>query len=165
MLWSPYIKASINRWDPEKKQARIAKRVHVGRLQEDLSIRPGKAFLEAFPQYAGKELFFFENKLLERDEYLKANPGAAEQEEQLRQVQLLAEQTPQELLELDRRQMSLEYGRTATAWSHLQSSGILDSLDSAFGKEDGHLLAAISVYLLCEPSGSMQNFATWLGGV
>ncbi len=161
----PYVKASINRWDPEKKQARIAKRVHVGRLQEDLSIRPGKAFLEAFPQYAGKELFFFENKLLERDEYLKVNPEAAEQEEQLRQEQLLAEQTPQELLELDRRQMSLEYGRTATAWSHLQSSGILDSLDSAFGKEDGHLLAAISVYLLCEPSGSMQNFATWLGGV
>ena len=95
----PYVKASINRWDPEKKQARIAKRVHVGRLQEDLSIRPGKAFLEAFPQYAGKELFFFENKLLERDEYLKANPEAAEQEEQLRQEQLLAEQTPQELLE------------------------------------------------------------------
>lgn len=161
----PYVKASINRWDPEKKQARIAKRIHVGRLLGDRSIRPSKAFLEAFPQYVGKELFFFENQLLERGAYLKVNPDAEEEEAQILLEQQQALGTPQELLEEDYRRISLEYGRTSVAWHHLQSSGMLDSLVAAFGKEDAHWLAAISTYLLCEPGASMQSFEDWLGGV
>ena len=60
-----YVIGSFSKWDVAKQQPRIAERVHVGWLREDGSIRPGKTFLQKFPQYAGQELFFYENKLLD----------------------------------------------------------------------------------------------------
>lgn len=63
-----YVIASYSVWVPEKKQPRIAARKHVGRLQPDFSVKLGKAFLQAFPQYEGKDVFFWKNRLLSREE-------------------------------------------------------------------------------------------------
>ena len=71
------------KWDAEKKQSRTAARVHIGRLCDDNSIRPGKIFLEKFPEYHGRELYYYENKLLDREGYLKANPEAQQQWDEL----------------------------------------------------------------------------------
>lgn len=158
----PYVKASYNVWKSKIKKPRIGKKVHVGRLRDDQSVNPGKTFLEKFPEFAGKELFYFENHLYDREGYLQANPDAEAEETELNRP---ARTTPEDVFEEDFRAPSLEAGRTMVVWNALTTSGMLDDLISVLGKEDGNQLAALAVYLLCEPEGSMQNFALWLGRV
>lgn len=59
-----YVQTSYNIWVPEKKQPRLGGKAYVGRLFPDGSVRPSKTFLERFPQYAGKKLYYFENQLV-----------------------------------------------------------------------------------------------------
>lgn len=160
-----YVKASYCKWDVEKQQPRTAARVHVGRLLDDGSIRPGKTFLEKFPEYQGKELYYFENKLLDREGYIKVNPDALEQWDQAANEPEEQAKTKQELLEEDWRAVSRQCGPTYAAWMHVRQSGMLADLEAAFGKEDAKLLAALAVYRICVPGGAMENFSTWLGGV
>ena len=52
-----YIISYYNKWDPVKKQSRVAKRVHVGRLNADTGeVSLSKAFLEEHPEYTLSEL-------------------------------------------------------------------------------------------------------------
>lgn len=159
-----YVKASRCQWNPEKKQPRTTDRVHVGRLFDDGRVALGKTFLEKFPQYQGKEIYYFENKLLERDEYLAANPDAERQWQALVQLKQTP-RTKEDLLEEDWRSPSRQCGPTFVAWFHLVNSGMLEGLQAAFGEEDGSLIAALAVYTLCAPGAAMENFSTWLGGV
>ncbi|MBT9621542.1 hypothetical protein GPK52_00755, partial [Sutterella wadsworthensis] len=66
-----YVQTSYNIWVPEKKQPRLGGKAYVGRLFPDGSVRPSKSFLERFPQYADKKLYYFENQLVDREGYLK----------------------------------------------------------------------------------------------
>lgn len=159
-----YVKASYCKWDVQKQQPRTAARVHVGRLLDDGSVRPGKTFLEKFPQYQGKEIYYFENKLLDRDGYIKANPDAQKDWERLSN-EAAEPKTKEQALEEDWRAVTRQCGPTYAAWTHLQRSGMLADLQAAFGKEDAQLLAALAIYRLCVPGGAMENFSSWLGGV
>ena len=50
-----YVYGYRNRWDPEKKQSRIEKRCHVGRLDPQTGqVHLGRKFLTNNPEYAGK---------------------------------------------------------------------------------------------------------------
>ena len=158
-----YVKASYSKWDAQKQQPRTAARVHVGRLLDDGSIRPGKTFLEKFPEYQGQELYYLDNKLLDRESYLKANPDALEEWELLSSE--AESKTKEELLEEDWRANSRQCGPTYAAWAHAKLSGMLGDLEAAFGKEDAHLLIALAIYRICVPGGAMENFGSWLGGV
>lgn len=157
-----YLIASQSVWVPEKKQPRIIARHHVGRLNEEtLAVKPGKAFLEKFPQYNGKELFYFHNSLLTPEE-LQAHPNYEEY-----QSFIQVEEEDEELLRQEFRQSSYDFapyrqcGRSWLAWSHLKLNGILDDLCEIFGKEDGTLLAQLAAYTFVSRSGAIQNFEDW----
>ena len=63
-----YIISYYNHRAPEKKQSKIAKRIHVGRLNYDTGeITLSKIYLQLHPKLCGKELFYENNKLIERD--------------------------------------------------------------------------------------------------
>lgn len=160
-----YVKASICKWHAQKKQPRTAARVHIGRLCDDNSIRPGKTFLEKFPKYQGKELYYYENKLLDREGYLKSNPEAQQQWNELEKDAAKPKKTMQDLLEEDWRAISRQCGPTYSAWMHMKQSKMIDDLEAAFGTQDARVLAALAVYAMCQPGAAMENFTSWLGGV
>ena len=91
-----YVQTSYNIWVPEKKQPRLGGKAYVGRLFPDGSVRPSKTFLERFPQYADKKLYYFENQLVDREGYLKLNPNAEAQWEELQSQEKTAEQQQEE---------------------------------------------------------------------
>lgn len=153
------------KWDAEKKQSRTAARVHIGRLCDDNSIRPGKIFLEKFPEYHGRELYYYENKLLDREGYLKANPEAQQQWDELEKEAEKPRKTMQDLLKEDWRAISRQCGPTYAACKHMKQSKMIDDLEAAFGTQDARMLTALTVYALCQPGAAMENFASWLGGV
>lgn len=157
----PYVKASYNRWNSSVKKPRIAEKVHVGRLHDDGSVTPGKTFLARFPEFAGRDIYYFENRLLDHEAYLNATAeAAADQEAEAAQA------TPcDEPLETNFTAASLEAGRPMAAWNVMTASGMLDDLKEEFGDEDGQRLAAFAAYLFCEPAGALGNFTDWLGRV
>lgn len=62
-----YIISYYNRWDPVKKQSRVAKRIHVGRLNADTGeVSLSKSFLEANPDYVGEHVFYESDALVIR---------------------------------------------------------------------------------------------------
>ena len=62
-----YIISFYNKWDPQKQQSRVAKRVHVGRLNADTGeVYLGKTYLKNHPEYEGKTVFYEDNALVER---------------------------------------------------------------------------------------------------
>lgn len=160
-----YVKAPICKWDAQKRQPRTVARVHVGRLCDDNSIRPGQTFLEKFPEYQGKELYYYENKLLDREGYLKSNLEAQQQWDELEKEAAMPKKTMQDLLEEDWRAISRQCGPTYAAWMHMKQSKMIDDLEATFGTQDARVLAALTVYAICQPGAAIENFASWLGGV
>lgn len=81
-------------------------------------MKPRKAFLEKFPQYNGKELFYFHNSLLTPEE-LQAHPNYEEY-----QYFILAKEDDEKLLRQGARQSRYDVapyrqcGRNWLAWSH-----------------------------------------------
>uniref|UniRef100_UPI00247A2737 hypothetical protein n=1 Tax=Succinivibrio dextrinosolvens TaxID=83771 RepID=UPI00247A2737 len=64
-----YIISYYNKWDPVKKQSRVAKRVHVGRLNADTGeVSLSKAFLEEHPEYICESVFYENNQLVVRSD-------------------------------------------------------------------------------------------------
>lgn len=157
-----YVIGSFSKWDVTKQQPRIADRVHVGRLREDGSIRPGKTFLQKFPQYNGQEVFFFENKLLDRATYLLVNPNANLEDQDVdNSCELKPVKSREEIVEEDWRCVVRTCGPSYAAWFHLHESGQLNTLQTVFGEQDGLLYAALAVYLFCGGK-AMENFPDWL---
>ena len=65
-----YVYGYRNRWDPEKKQSRIEKRCHVGRLDPQTGqVRIGRKFLTNNPEYAGKFWLYDNNQLIEQEPF------------------------------------------------------------------------------------------------
>ncbi|SFK37560.1 hypothetical protein [Succinivibrio dextrinosolvens] len=64
-----YIISYYNKWDHIKKQSRVAKRVHVGRLNADTGeVSLSKAFLEEHPEYICESVFYENNQLVVRSD-------------------------------------------------------------------------------------------------
>ena len=62
-----YVYSYRNRWDPEKKQSRIEKRCHVGRLDPQTGqVHLGRKFLTNNPEYAGKFWLYDNNSSLNK---------------------------------------------------------------------------------------------------
>lgn len=161
-----YVQTSYNIWVPEKKQPRLGGKAYVGRLFPDGSVRPSKSFLERFPQYADKKLYYFENQLVDREGYLKLNPNAEAQWEELQSQEKTAEQQEEcrESIENDWRCTARQCGLTSAAWSFLAESDLLKDLEDMLGKEDARVIGALAVYML-DKGVSMNSFADWLGRV
>ena len=162
-----YVQTSYNIWVPEKKQPRLGGKAYVGRLFPDGSVRPSKTFLERFPQYADKKLYYFENQLVDREGYLKLNPNAEAQWEELQSQEKTAEQQQEERresIENDWRCTARQCGLTSAAWSFLAESDLLKDLEDMLGKEDARVIGALAVYML-DKGVSMNSFADWLGRV
>ena len=54
-----YIISYYNKWDSVKKQSRVAKRIHVGRLNTDNGkVSLGKTYLEQHPEYIDCSVFY-----------------------------------------------------------------------------------------------------------
>ena len=81
-----YVIASYSEWVPEKRQPRIADRVHVGRLLDDQRVKLGKTFCARFPQYEGKKVYYRQNRLLTREE-IEVIPEYQAEQAQLRAAQ------------------------------------------------------------------------------
>ena len=65
-----YVYGYRNRWDPEKKQSRIEKRCHVGRLDPQTGqVHLGRKFLTNNPEYAGKFWLYDNNQLIEQEPF------------------------------------------------------------------------------------------------
>lgn len=62
-----YVISYYNKWNPEKKQSRAAKKVHVGRLNSDTGkVTCSEKYLKEHPELVGKNIFFENRKLVER---------------------------------------------------------------------------------------------------
>lgn len=165
--WDPICPDFLQLWVPEKKQPRLGGKAYVGRLFPDGSVRPSKTFLERFPQYADKKLYYFENQLVDREGYLKLNPNAEAQWEELQSQEKTAEQQHEERresIENDWRCTARQCGLTSAAWSFLDESDLLKDLEDMLGKEDARVIGALAVYML-DKGVSMNSFADWLGRV
>ena len=69
-----YVYVYRNRWDPEKKQSRIEKRCHVGRLDPQTGqVHLGRKFLTNNPEYAGKFWLYDNNQLIEQEPFEQPN--------------------------------------------------------------------------------------------
>ncbi len=130
-------------------------------MQPDFSIKLGKAFLKAFPQYEGKEVFFWKNRLLGREE-ISALPEYLEAMSQEESIAVQEEPERKEEDAVEERNACLQCGRSWVAWFLLKQSGILDDLGAVFGKDTGKIVADLAVYAFSTQSGAMQNFEDWL---
>ena len=64
-----YIISYYNKWDSVKKQSRVAKRIHVGRLNTDNGkVSLGKTYLEQHPEYIDCSVFYEDNRLVVRSD-------------------------------------------------------------------------------------------------
>lgn len=140
-----YIISYYNHWDPEKKQSRIAKRIHVGRLNGDTGeVTLSKNYLQLHPKLCGKELFYENNKLIERDD------------EEIKKIR------DEAVSDLSYRTDSVSFGLTYALWEKSKARGILDALKHVFGDEDGANLLRLGIYTLISRNGAMANYEDWL---
>lgn len=62
-----YVISYYNKWNPETKQSRAAKIVHVGRLNSDTGeVTCSEKYLKEHPELVEKNIFFENRKLVER---------------------------------------------------------------------------------------------------
>ena len=140
-----YVISYYNRWDSEKKQSRIAKRVHVGRLDSATGeVSLSKGFLEAHPEFTGETVFYEDNSLVVR---------TAEEAEAIKQ---------EAVNDLSWRCDCVSYGLTYTLWEAAKKHEITNALSEVFGKENGLDLLRLGIYELCSGGMAMHNYEDWL---
>lgn len=146
-----YIQAYQTKWDPVAKTTKRSAKRYVGRLFDDGHVAPSKAFLESFPQYAGKTVFFGPDKtLVDEQTYRQAfptSPGPTPD--------------PEEHASKDD---TLNVGLTWAAETIAEESKVLESLVEVFGKEMGRDLLHLAIYKL-DTGSSMAAFEDWCSGV
>ena len=135
---------NLNKWDAVKKQSRIAKRIHVGRLNSDTGeVSLSSRFLELHPEYVAESVFYEDNQLVVRTD---AEVEAIRNEAQS---------------DLSWRCDCISFGLTYSLWEMAKRHGIISSLKSVFG-EDGLDLLRLGIYELCSHSMAMHNYEDWL---
>ena len=139
---STYVYGYRNKWDPEKKQSRIAKRIYVGTLNEITGrVKLGKKYLSNHPEYEGKTLYFENRTLVEKSE------------------QDVAEEVEQR--ETSWASNNLSYAATWALWQFASKNRILQNLQAVFGKQLGTNLLALAIYQLLD-GGAMNGYEDWL---
>jgi len=139
-----YIQAYRNQWDPIKKRAHYAKRMAVGRLQDDGSIVLSKGFLDLYPDLKNEHIFWGSNSLLSAAEYEALVPEGT------------APRT-----DISWSEDTIRYGLTWCAWQYALVNGVLDDLAKVFGEEKARTLLALAIYKL-DGGIAMMNFEDWL---
>lgn len=138
-----YVYTYYNKWDPVKRQSRIAQRAHVGRLDPQTGeVRIGKKFLSTHPEFEGKSWYYESNQLVERD--IEAVQKELE----------LAEQTQW-------RNDCVSIGLGWAAWKQAEKIGLLNDLQEVFGRDNARYLLALAIYQL-DCGAAMMNFEDWL---
>lgn len=146
-----YIQAYQTKWDPVAKTTKRSAKRYVGRLFDDGHVAPSKAFLESFPQYAGKTVFFGPDKtLVDEQTYRQAFPASPG-----------PTPDPEEHASKDD---TLNVGLTWAAETIAEESKVLESLVEVFGKEMGRDLLHLAIYKL-DTGSSMVAFEDWCSGV
>lgn len=146
-----YIQAYQTKWDPVAKTTKRSAKRYVGRLFDDGHVAPSKAFLESFPQYAGKTVFFGPDKtLVDEQTYRQAFPASPG-----------PTPDPEEHASKDD---TLNVGLTWAAETIAEESKILESLVDVFGKEIARDLLHLAIYKL-DTGSSMAAFEDWCSGV
>lgn len=146
-----YIQAYQTKWDPVAKTTKRSAKRYVGRLFDDGHVAPSKAFLESFPQYAGKTVFFGPDKtLVDEQTYRQAFPESPG-----------PKPDPEEHPSKDD---TLNVGVTWAAETIAEESKVLESLVEVFGKEMGRDLLHLAIYKL-DTGSSMAAFEDWCSGV
>ena len=138
-----YVYTYYNKWNPVKRQSRIAQRAHVGRqVPQTGEVRIGKKFLSTHPQFEGKTWFYEGNELVERD----------------------AEVVEAELINAEQTQWRndcVSVGLGWAAWKQAEKIGLLEDLEEAFGRDNARNLLALAIYQL-DCGGAMMSFEDWL---
>lgn len=139
-----YIYGYRNEWNKEKKQSGVVKRQYVGTFdQETGKAKLGPKFLSAHPEYAGKDLYYENNELVERD--------ASELEEiNERQENIFSD--------------DLSVGATWACWETAKQHGIYSDLCDTFGKDDGSNLLRLGIYQYLV-GNAMAGFEEWIPDV
>ena len=146
-----YIQAYQTKWDPVAKTTKRSAKRYVGRLFDDGHVAPSKAFLESFPQYAGKTVFFGPDKtLVDEQTYRQAFPASPG-----------PTPDPEEHASKDD---TLNIGLTWAAETIAEESKVLESLVDVFGKEIARDLLHLAIYKL-DTDSSMAAFEDWCSGV
>ena len=146
-----YIQAYQTKWDPVAKTTKRSAKRYVGRLFDDGHVAPSKAFLESFPQYAGKTVFFGPDKtLVDEQTYRQAFPASPG-----------PTSDPEEHASKDD---TLNIGLTWAAETIAEESKVLESLVDVFGKEIARDLLHLAIYKL-DTGSSMAAFEDWCSGV
>ena len=122
-----YVYGYRNRWDPEKKQSRIEKRCHVGRLDPQTGqVHLGRKFLTNNPEYAGKFWLYDNNQLIEQEPFEQPD----------------TDNEPQPSW----RGEDVELGLTWAAWQFAVDHGLLEDLQETFGEDTGTELLRFAIY-------------------
>ena len=146
-----YIQAYQTKLDPVAKTTKRSAKRYVGRLFDDGHVAPSKAFLESFPQYAGKTVFFGPDKtLVDEQTYRQAFPASPG-----------PTPDPEEHASKDD---TLNIGLTWAAETIAEESKVLESLVDVFGKEIARDLLHLAIYKL-DTGSSMAAFEDWCSGV
>jgi hypothetical protein len=138
-----YIISYYNEWNSEKKQSRVAKRVHVGRLIEETGeVKCGKKYLLDHPELEGKTLYYEDNQLVERT---------------TKELHDIAKSTTN----LSYRCDALSFGLTYACWHIAKNTEMLSHLYKVFGS-NGYELLRLAIYQLCSCSSAMHNYEDWI---
>ena len=136
------IQAYRNHWIPGKG-SRVAQRISVGRLNDDGSIKVVSGFLAQFPEFEGIDLYWGHNELLNKEEF----------DEQC----VNREQTP----DISWSEPIIHYGLTWTASQIADQLGILEDLQTIYGKKKARDLLNLAIYKL-DQAGSTSLYEDWL---
>lgn len=136
------IQAYRNKW-VAGKGSRIDKRISVGRLQDDGSIKVAPNFLKTFPDFEGKELYWGVNELLDKSEF----------EEQFADREKQPDITWSEDI--------IRYGVEWACVKIAEQLNILEDLEKVFGKEDAQTLLNLAYYRACGGT-AMSTYGDWL---
>lgn len=139
-----YIYGYRNEWNKEKKQSRVVQRQYVGTFDPETGkAKLGPKFLSAHPEYAGKDLYYENNELVERD--------ASELEETIeRQESIFSD--------------DLSVGATWACWETAKQHGIYKDLCDTFGQADGSNLLRLGIYQYLV-GNAMSGFEDWIPDV
>jgi hypothetical protein len=138
-----YIISYYNEWNSEKKQSRVVKRVHVGRLIEETGeVKCGQKYLQDHPELVGKTLYYENNQLIERT---------------TQELDDIAKTTTNLFYRCD----AISFGLTYACWHIANNANMLSHLYKVFGN-NGYELLRLAIYQLCSCSSAMYNYEDWI---
>ena len=141
-----YLYAYQTSWNPEKKRSERARKKYAGRVLPDGSIAFSKTFLEAFPQYVEDKFIF--DAATKRPQVAGAQSGGA------------ADPASRADAAEDPNSTTRSIGLSWAIFETARSMGVIEDLQTVFGKEDGYALFLLVVYKL-HGGVSMAGFKIW----